>query len=436
MREPNSRERASGPVVVGLALITFGLAGLGFLFGAMLGPVGSGNEPEARNLPTPSPTPPMTTAEVPLPSPTPASTQQPVPSPSPPPQETLGPGVTSPLRLGAAVCKQLWQSALTNVYPPDSPRLVESLADVTADGDPERFSSVLTSMTGNSVVIQDSKGRFLFCDRGDRLKLSPLEADGGFIESFFMQGDNAHCCPEGEVKIAYAWAGNRFQPEWGMVQDLPDSDSVQDFPAGWECTFGPCPEEEPPALPDEDLAQLPFDEMQDPAPEQGLPTVGAGSCLNEVGAPAIDGSSTFWERTSQALALLPPDYYSIVVCWLQTIRQDTGKSRVNVVDGTFFVNDVLAFGLDASESYVSEVYYASSLVHDAVHVREYWQGRPSYGRDGELTALHVQLEVLQALAAPPSMVDCTQQIVDNIDDPAYQYWNGATPPCTYVATTQ
>ncbi len=340
------------------------------------------------------------------------------------------------MRSGASECEQLWQSTLTNAYPSDSPRMVEGLADATGDGEPERFSNVLTSMTGNSVAIQDNQGRFLFCDKGDLLKLSPLEADSGFIESFFMRGDNAHCCPEGEVKIAYEWAGNRFQPEWGMVKDLPDADSLQDFPAHWECTFGPCPEEEPPESPEEDLTELPFDETRDPAPEQGLPAVGAGSCLNEVTAPAIEGSGTFWERTSQALALLPPDYYSIVVCWLQAIRQDAGNSRVDVVEGTFFVNDDLAFGLDANEPYVSEVYYASSLVHDAVHVREYWQGRPSYGRDGELAALQVQLEVLQALAAPQWIVDCTQQIVDNIDDPAYQYWNGATPPCPYAATTQ
>lgn len=168
-------------------------------------------------------------------------------------------------------------------------------------------------------------------------------------------------------------------------------------------------------------------------PEQGLSSVTSGCCLNEENAPTIDGSGAFWERTLQAFALLPPDYYSIVVCWLRTIRQDHGNSRVDVVEGTFFVNDDLAFGLDDNQPYLSQVFYAASLVHDAVHVREYWQGRPFYGRDGELTALQVQLEVQKALAAPQWMVHCTQEIMANIDDAAYQYWNGATPPCASTA---
>jgi len=72
-------------------------------------------------------------------------------------------------------------------------------------------------------------------------------------------------------------------------------------------------------------------------------------------------------------------------------------------------------------------WYAAGLVHEAVHVREYRNNRPYYGRDGELSALTVQLEVLKVLNAPQSMTGQIEDIIKNIDDPAYQYWNTPAP---------
>lgn len=87
-----------------------------------------------------------------------------------------------------------------------------------------------------------------------------------------------------------------------------------------------------------------------------------------------------------------------------------------------------AFALDYDPELRAK-YYAATLVHEAAHVRERWNKRPYRGRDGELTALTVQLEVLRALDAPASLTTCLEEIIENIDDPAYQYWEGARPPC-------
>ena len=81
---------------------------------------------------------------------------------------------------------------------------------------------------------------------------------------------------------------------------------------------------------------------------------------------------------------------------------------------------------DFDPNYRAE-WYAAGLVHEAVHVRDYRNGRPYEGRDGELTSLTVQLAVLKALNAPRSMTGQIETIIKNIDDPAYQYWITPAP---------
>jgi hypothetical protein len=136
-------------------------------------------------------------------------------------------------------------------------------------------------------------------------------------------------------------------------------------------------------------------------------------CLNESGDVSIEGSVGFQEKTRQALRLLPQDYHWLVVCWLQTIREGPTLG-VHVMSGTFNVTNV-TFSSDLP-------YYASSIVHDAIHVREYWRGKPYSGRDGELAALVVQVEVLRLLGAE-THVKLIETYIANIDNPAYQYWN-------------
>jgi len=159
-------------------------------------------------------------------------------------------------------------------------------------------------------------------------------------------------------------------------------------------------------------------------------------CFNKTGEITVLGSDTFRQRTSSALDRLPDEFRALVHCWLKSILErgvDGNSSR----NGTWVTVGMFYAGNSASEydfdpDYRAE-WYAAGLVHEAVHVREYRNGRPSGGGDGELTSLTVQLEVLKALNAPRSMTGQIETIIKNIDDPAYQYWITPAPlaPATH-----
>jgi len=138
-------------------------------------------------------------------------------------------------------------------------------------------------------------------------------------------------------------------------------------------------------------------------------------------------------RTEEALEALPDEYLTLVNCWLTSIVESSttsSRSYVHVGSGTYYeIGDHAFWNIDPE---VAVIAYAATIVHDAVHVREYWHDRPTEGREGEFTALRVQLEVELTLSAPYWLVGCLAEIIDNIDDPAYQYWNGATPPCKLI----
>jgi hypothetical protein len=168
------------------------------------------------------------------------------------------------------------------------------------------------------------------------------------------------------------------------------------------------------------------------------PTVSTefSGCLNEAGIVDIRGSDSFTDRTREAMDVLPEEYLTLVNCWLIAIvdgSSPSGRSGVVAVRaGTYYVASHNEFVYDDPQ--VGAVSYASGMVHEAVHVREYWQGRPFEGRDVELTALRAQLEVTLLLPTPPELPLCLMEIIDNIDNPAYQYWNGASPPCKFAGT--
>lgn len=146
---------------------------------------------------------------------------------------------------------------------------------------------------------------------------------------------------------------------------------------------------------------------QSPSPTlRASPTVSTefSGCLNETGVVDVRGSDSFTARTSEAMEVLPEEYLTLVNCWLTSIvdgSSPSGRSGVVAVrSGTYYVRAHRAFAY--ADPNVSIVSYAAGMVHEAVHVREYWRGRPHGGRDGELTALRAQLEVTLALPSPPS----------------------------------
>ena len=171
-------------------------------------------------------------------------------SPDTPISETYGPGIVGrqryrDRRFDDLSCADAWSQGEALAYPRGSGEPFETAADVTGDGTPERVRSVLISMSSYVVAVQDENGAFLFCDAGDRSVLMPLPDGTGFLESLELTGDNAHCCPEADMRVAYEWSGQSFVPSWSMVRELADRDSNPKFPASWECLFGPCPEVPP-----------------------------------------------------------------------------------------------------------------------------------------------------------------------------------------------
>lgn len=153
------------------------------------------------------------------------------------------------------------------------------------------------------------------------------------------------------------------------------------------------------------------------------------TCRNASGEIVVEGSSQFRERTEDALERLPLEYATLAHCWLKTIKEGTssGRSGVIVQTAIYYEQGDLPFAYE--EQRHSIVFYAAAIVHEAVHVREFGHSRPAEGRDGEVVALTVQLAALHALEAPEFMTGCIEEIIENIDDPAYQYWEGAVPPC-------
>lgn len=253
----------------------------------------------------------------------------------------------------------------------------------------------------------------------------------------FYLVDGCHACVTGYMaRVALDFASDGTYLSFGALSlcradwardETPAAESVPACPARGQAA----PAE---AIPDFPQSALP--EIHEPTSRvagDSAPTAPATSnyCLNRVGAPMIQGSDDFKQRTHEALAILPTENSSLVGCWLQAILEgpsSSGGSGVDVDTGVFHATGDHAFAYPDPQ--ISTIFYASIIVHDAVHVRDYWQGRPFSGADGELSALQVQLEVLQTLGSPPWMIACTQEIVDNIHDPSYQFWNGADPPCT------
>lgn len=183
---------------------------------------------------------------------------------------------------------------------------------------------------------------------------------------------------------------------------------------------------------DSDAHPLSLSPSPTPRPSMTVSTEFSG-CLNETGVVDVRASDLFAAQMREAMDVLPEEYRSLVNCWLTSIVEDTTASRpgaggfVSVRSGTYHVLGHAVPHADNDVGAVADA--AGGMVHEAVHVREYWHGRPFEGKDGELTALKAEVEVLLKIPTFPEQLLCLWDLIDNIDDPAYQYWNGADPPC-------
>lgn len=116
--------------------------------------------------------------------------------------------------------------------------------------------------------------------------------------------------------------------------------------------------------------------------------------------PQISGSQEFKSTIMSALELLnnnAPDYSPLVIDYLVEIREGD-HSGVQVETGVFTVG---------RNTYRTQnaVWLASIIVHDAVHVKLFKEGKTYHGKEGESAAIKVQREVLIELDAPQSYLE-------------------------------
>jgi hypothetical protein len=149
------------------------------------------------------------------------------------------------------------------------------------------------------------------------------------------------------------------------------------------------------------------------------------------------GDAGFVSWTNQALALLQtnaPTWYTQVKTYLSVILQmPTGTGRITVGTRTVQAGDETTHdsnlsparspGLSQSQSLAYQLaWYASVIVHESCHEREYEHGQPFSGKPGELPCLSDQEAALLLTEPGPTLSNYVQGIIDGADDPTNQYW--------------
>ena len=138
---------------------------------------------------------------------------------------------------------------------------------------------------------------------------------------------------------------------------------------------------------------------------------------------SISGDAQFVRRTNEALDLIrngPPEFYVMVLRYMGAITQGSHSGmRVRWTPPTFMV------GTPTYNS--STTWYASTIVHDAVHSRQYHQHRAATGRtvpnhvfsgmEAEMEALDVQIAFLIAIGAPTREIEHAESLIGT------EWWN-------------
>lgn len=120
----------------------------------------------------------------------------------------------------------------------------------------------------------------------------------------------------------------------------------------------------------------------------------------EVISPQLSGSAEFKNKIMQALDLLKSrahEFYPLAADYLTEIKEGD-HSGVLVETGVFTIGRNTYQNQDA-------IWLASIIIHDAVHVKLYQEGKVYHGKEGERKANTVQRAVLIELDAPQSYLD-------------------------------
>jgi hypothetical protein len=154
--------------------------------------------------------------------------------------------------------------------------------------------------------------------------------------------------------------------------------------------------------------------------EEEMPVL-LGSETADVYGIKVAGRPEFLRRTQSALDLLKP-----------TIYWDTDVQRLEkIADSTasvIFVQREPTFYVGQKTWTSSTVWYASSIAHDAHHIRLYQEAIELYGDKadpelwsgpkGETLCMQFQIDVLRSLNAPTAYISRLEQIIK--EGPTYQ----------------
>lgn len=140
----------------------------------------------------------------------------------------------------------------------------------------------------------------------------------------------------------------------------------------------------------------------------------------------IIGGGGFISQMEDALDVLrrrAPHWYSYTVGGLARIvqRLESDVPGMDVGTRTFYIDytDHYPQGYTAWQ-HISNT--AAMLTHEACHQHRADQGLEPGGYPGEKACLGIQIEALKAINAPRFWIDSYQDTLDNIDDPARQWW--------------
>ncbi len=130
----------------------------------------------------------------------------------------------------------------------------------------------------------------------------------------------------------------------------------------------------------------------------------------------IQGSETFIDQVSAALDVLrtqAPEWYKYVMDGLKKIREAPDVSGSGT-QGT-------SFSITTSLAAAGRLFVASSIVHDACHGHQNLTNSTlSSGVERELECTIIQLEASRVFA--PHLITWLEELIENIHDPAYQWW--------------
>ena len=135
----------------------------------------------------------------------------------------------------------------------------------------------------------------------------------------------------------------------------------------------------------------------------------------------IEGSPGFISMMETALDMLKqhaPKWYAYTDDGLSRIMEASGLEIIYVRGGIAY------FGTDTYVARTGDpVVHAGLLVHEACHPLRHRAGQQSGGVEGESACTQIEIHVLDLLGGAPDRRALLQLVLDNIHDPAYQWWH-------------